>query len=105
MKQTRLFFQHNLCTGCQNCVTACALARSGACAEASALIRVPVDPDFGYPQPLLTAACLVTACENECEQACMLRVLKVAESEQFQRLMDDARWQPVPIIPDLRGSK
>lgn len=100
MKTTRLFFQYNLCTGCQNCVTACALARSGTCAESASLIRVPIDPDFGNAQPMITSACLYTPCQGECEQACMLRVLKVVEPEQFQRVSNDARWQPVPLIPN-----
>ena len=105
MKPTRLFFQHNLCTGCQNCVTACALARSATCAQSASLIRVAIDPDFGIAQPLLTSACLYTPCNGECEQACMLRVLKIVEPHQFMRVMHDPRWQPVPLIPDAEVAK
>jgi Fe-S-cluster-containing dehydrogenase component len=98
MEEKYLFYQLNRCTGCQLCVMACSLARSGMCGENESLISILTHPQFGTSQPIIEETCIWEECDKQCVQVCSPGVLYLAEKKDWGGLLLKQHWNPVPVF-------
>lgn len=97
MEEKNLFYKLNLCTGCQLCVMACALAREGVCGEDESLITVLTHPQFGTSLPMIEQACMWEECDTRCIQVCSPGVLRFVEKKDLGKMLENKEWNPVPV--------
>lgn len=96
MKRKWLFMRKDLCTGCQQCVMACSLSLTGVCGLEGSNIKIATDPVIGLAQVLLSDQCMFTYCGQDCARICSLKVLGVAYESEWEALIQDEQWDPVP---------
>jgi hypothetical protein len=75
---------------------ACSLSLTGVCGLESANIKIATDPVIGLAQVLLSDQCMFTNCGQDCASICSLNVLKVAFESEWEALIQDEDWDPVP---------